>query len=275
MSKIAELRSPAFHEPGMAGPRRPISQVQALLKTTALEAGLMSRICVRRPHFALRELHWHADNFEATAVAELGAWGAWGEVGPMPAAELGRHGMMAGVCAAAMSQPDGARRCYLPRRACYIGFPSLMPRGTPVRFRSTAVAPEERTARSLVEAYTGDARQEQLMLLEVEYAVLPAHAFERLCRALGQVSPISLAEVLARLTGLAGEIFGRPYWILSATIDATRLCWAGERLHLEARRTAGLSPTMPSPFSCIASVDERPIARVGLTLTGTETAAEK
>jgi hypothetical protein len=233
-------------------PHRHDSQVQTLLKTVALEAELLARIGVRPPHFALRDLRWHADNFEATAVAEFPAWG---EVGPMQTVELGRHGLIAGLCAAAMSQPDGACRHYLAQHARYVGFRSDSPWRTPVRFRATTIAPDERAARSLVEAYTDDARQEQLMLLEVEYAVVPA-----------PVLPVSL--ILSQLIPLAGELFGRPFWIPAMTMSANPLCGAGERLRLDAWRTGGSSSSNTSVFACTASVDDRTMTRLGLTLAG-------
>src|SRR5690606_19506558 len=64
----------------------------------AIRLGLEPRICVRPPYFALKDLQIEGLDLHATATAESPAFG---EVGPMPAAELGRHAAILGLSAAA------------------------------------------------------------------------------------------------------------------------------------------------------------------------------
>lgn len=137
---------------------------------------LLARIGVRPPYFALHDVALEGLAFRASARAESPAFM---ERGPMPAAELGRHAAIVGLCHAATRQSDDARRYYLARRASCRYFPSAAPYGTPVRFESRIAELAKRACRTVVRASAEDA---PLAEFELEYTILTASAFERLFR---------------------------------------------------------------------------------------------
>jgi hypothetical protein len=240
-----------------------------------LLALLMSRICVRPPYFALRDLGWSGGLLSATATAESSRTL---EDGPMRAAELGRHGAIAGLCAAALSQGERAtRNYYLAQRADYRGYPSRAAYGAPVRFNARVIDLGKRQVRALVQAVLLDAPTEPLMEVEVAYAILAETTFERVFRHRRQPTqpstrfrPLSAREVatdglsavssfkavplevcaghfdnypalpvavaLGEMCRVAGALFGRRHFIPEATIEAEDLCWAGERVEFSASR---------------------------------------
>jgi len=103
----------------------------------------------------------------------------------MRAAELGRHGAVAGLCAVALSGlNDASRRSYyLAKRAEYRGKGSRALYGAPIRFSARVADRGKREARELVEARVGDARGDKVMDLDVAYAVIGDKTFERLFAA--------------------------------------------------------------------------------------------
>src|SRR5690606_13790459 len=103
-------RAPRARVPLLSSSRRHTPRASV----PAAPPDLRARICVRPPYFALTDLALAGLDLHATALAESPA-GL--EVGPMPAAELGRHAAIVGLSLAACSQADDARRYYLARRA--------------------------------------------------------------------------------------------------------------------------------------------------------------
>jgi hypothetical protein len=238
------------------------------------EPELAGRICVRSPYFALRDTSWHRGEFSALANAEFPASL---EAGPMNAAERGRHGAIAGLCALAMSQPDSARRYYLAQKAHYRGYFSHASYGASIRFSARVEELSKRSGRATVSA-TVLGSAERLMDLSVEYLVLPEPTFERLFREHRQATPsgqqlalphavcsapgvrtisslpaslclghfdgfpaLPLAILIWELTQMAGEMFASPYWIPEAQLSADSLCWAGRPVRFE------VAPTSPLP----------------------------
>lgn len=139
-------------------------------------ASLLPRICVRPPYYALSGVAVDGLWLTATVSAEAPAFG---EIGPMTAAEIGRHAAIAGLLHAAASQRDDARRFYLARSATcrYRAHPA--PYGTPVRMRSEVIDLDKRSAHARVEAGVGD---DLVATFDLRYAILPVAAFERLFR---------------------------------------------------------------------------------------------
>lgn len=144
---------------------------------------LLARIGVRPPYFALYDLAVEGLEFRATAEAESPAYL---EHGPMPAAELGRHAAIAGLCHAAVRQSDDRRRYFLAKRAeCrYVSNPA--PYGTPVRFASRIVELNKRACRAAV---TAEAAGAPLAAFEVDYTILTESAFQRLFRSRSRPTP--------------------------------------------------------------------------------------
>lgn len=227
---------------------------------------------MRPPYFALTDVSLEGLDLHATAAAESPA-GL--EVGPMPAAELGRHAAIVGLSLAALSQEDGARRYYLARRAeCrYVYNPA--PYGAPVRFTGRLLALDKRSSRAAVTATAGGA---PLASFEVDYTVLTEPAFERLFRTHARPTPaapspygsllstswqgttdcgeqvveavpadacvghfdgypaLPVAVLMGQLSYLAGRLHGAPYRVVRGEVEASDLVWAGERAVFTALR---------------------------------------
>ncbi len=152
--------------------------------TTSTDArAALGRICVRPPYFALREPTLVGARLEATVVAEAPPYL---EVGPITAAELGRHAAIAGLLHAATEQADDGRRYYLARQASCRYQPSPAPYGTPVRLQSSVAELGKRDAQLRVEATVDGA---PLASFALRYAILPEAAFQRLFRQHAKPTP--------------------------------------------------------------------------------------
>jgi len=267
-----------------------------------VEAELAARICVRPPYFALRDASWNGQEFSAVASSEFSP--APLELGPMRAAELGRHGAIAGLCALAMSQTDSARRYYLASAAHYTGCFSRAKHGSLLGFTSRVESLTKRSGRSTVTATTLDSA-ETVMKLTVDYLVLSEAMFERLYRDHRQPTEVAdrlrladaertsvgvrtissipawlcaghfdsfpalpLAVVVRELAEMSGELLGRPHWVRDAQVSARDLCWAGQSVRFESAREAG--PTddeTSSAYSCRAIGGSSPFAEMKLILS--------
>ncbi len=238
----------------------------------AIRLGLEPRICVRPPYFALKDLQIEGLDLHATATAESPAFG---EVGPMPAAELGRHAAIVGLSAAAMMQEDDRRRYYLARRAVCRYHPSQAPYGAPVRFIGRATHLDKRSSRAAVTATAGGA---VVASFDVDYTILTESAFERLFRVNAKATPsvpspygsllaaawqgtpdsveqvvdpvpvsacaghfdghpaLPVAVLMGQLSYLAGRLHGGSYRVVRGEVEASDLAWAGERAVFRAAK---------------------------------------
>jgi 3-hydroxymyristoyl/3-hydroxydecanoyl-(acyl carrier protein) dehydratase len=169
--------------------------------TSVRRSDLLDRICVRPPYFALEHLGYHDQVFTALATSRAGQHP---EYGPMPGAEISRHAAIAGLCAAALSQPDDQRRYYLAQEARYIGTLNRAPAGTPVRLTAELLTLDKRQARA---AITAEAGGDALARVEVLYTVLTDSAFSRLFRSRHQ--PQFVSAHIDRLPGLPPGIIQR------------------------------------------------------------------
>lgn len=144
--------------------------------TSVCLADLLQRICVRPPYFALEQMSWQDGVFTASSssAAPIGS-----ENGPMPGAEISRHAAIAGLCAAALAQPDDQRRYYLAQEARYSGVLHSAPAGTQVQFSARLLELDKRRARAAITARVGG---ELIASVEVLYTVLNDSAFSRLFR---------------------------------------------------------------------------------------------
>lgn len=226
---------------------------------------LLQRVGVRPPYFALTDMEVAGLELRATAVAESPAFQ---ELGPMPAAELGRHAAIVGLGAAAAQQGDERRRYYLARRAECRYVANDAPYGAPVRFHARILQLDKRGAKAAVDATANGA---PLASFEVDYTVLTDSAFERLFRVRGQPTPsapspygsllttswhgttdmaeqvveslpvgacvghfdgypaLPVAVLMGQLSYLAGRLHEVSYRVVRGEVEASDLVWAGER----------------------------------------------
>ena len=152
------------------------------------------RVCVRPPYLVLRDLTFAGERLSAVALAESPAHT---EVGPMPAAEIGRHAAIAGLLNAAALQGDERRRYYLAREALCAYQANDAPYGAPVTFQSDVLELDKRTCRARVRAEAGGA---ELATIELTYAILTEAAFERLFRRYARPTPPAASPYGALLT---------------------------------------------------------------------------
>lgn len=176
---MRRMRPPAIPCAPMSSSRL---QIPDVIRTPTLR-DLPSRICVRPPYFALRGLQLEGRYLSARATAEAPAFL---EVGPMTAAELGRHAAITGLCHAAAEQNDDRRRYYLAQHAeCrYVENPH--PYRTPVALTSRIVELTKRVCNAHVSVTAGG---DPLAEFDVGYTILTEAAFERLFRSKAQPTP--------------------------------------------------------------------------------------
>ncbi|TVR96107.1 MAG: hypothetical protein EA416_01420 [Trueperaceae bacterium] len=148
-----------------------------------LAARLVQRVCVRPPYLALTDVRVEGARMRAEARAESPAFS---ELGPMPAAEIGRHAAIAGLLHAAAGQRDDDRRYYLAREASCAYVAAEAAYGTPVTFESEVVELSKRVCRAHVDATVGAA---PLARVELTYAILTEAAFARLFRTRAKSTP--------------------------------------------------------------------------------------
>lgn len=232
---------------------------------TVVAPNLLERVGVRPPYFALSNIEVAGLEVRATAFAESPSYL---ELGPMPAAELGRHAAIVGLSAAAAQQVDDRRRYYLARRAECRYVANDAPYGAPVRFQGRILELDKRSARAAVDATANGA---PLASFEVDYTVLTDSAFERLFRIRGRTTPsapspygsllttswqgttemaeqvveslpvgacvghfdgypaLPVAVLMGQLSYLAGCLHEVPYRVVRGEVEASDLVWAGER----------------------------------------------
>ncbi|MBB6015425.1 hypothetical protein HLB42_19020 (plasmid) [Deinococcus sp. D7000] len=160
---------------------------------------LLGRICVRPPYFALDALRREDQDLLAEVQAELPPSA---ELGPIQGAELSRHAAIAGLCAAALAQPDDQRRYYLAQRAAYQGFASHAPYGARITLRAGLLDLTRREATARIQA---SAAGQPLAEVEVQYTILTDNAFARLFRS--RERPDFVGQPLDRMPPLpAGEL---------------------------------------------------------------------
>lgn len=234
-------------------------------------AHMLDRICVRPPYFALQQLHRAGDTLHATAPTEL-ALGF--EQAPIGAAEMGRHGAILGLCAAALSQSDDTRRYYLARKANFIGHPVAIA-AHEVRFSAQLSYLDKRKAVAQVFVRADDVL---LGELSIDYTVLTENAFAWMFRSNQQLGvqtsgydaelagtwrygqdditfsvpkiplavcsghfdaypALPVAVLMSYLVRLGGRLVGGPYRSVYGEVKADDLCWAGAGVRFEVERT--------------------------------------
>lgn len=233
---------------------------------------LLGRVGVRPPYFALTDMELAGLEVHATARAESPAYL---EIGPMPAAELGRHAAIVGLSAAAAQQGDERRRYYLARRAECRYVPNDAPYGAPIRFQARVLELDKRAAKAVISASANGA---PLASFEVDYTLLTDSAFERLFRTRSRPTPsapspygsllttgwqgttemaeqvveslpvgacvghfdgypaLPVAVLMGQLSYLAGRLHRAPYRVVRGEVEASDLVWAGERAVFRAAR---------------------------------------
>lgn len=239
---------------------------------TEVALDLAPRIGVQPPYVALHDMTLAGLEFRAHALAESPA-GL--ERGPMPAAELGRHAAITGLCHAAAEQDDDRRRYYLARKAACRYEINPTPYGAPVRFTSRVTELTKRACTVAVRAETTDG---PVATFEIDYTILTEAAFQRLFRHRESPTPpvpspygrllstearldepvveqhldeipasacaghfdrypaLPVAVLMGQLSYLAGRFMSRPYRVTRGDVAAEDLAWAGEPVTFRVRR---------------------------------------
>ena len=262
------------------------------------EQRLRGRICVSAPYFALDVPSYANGQFQASAVADLPLGP---ERGPMGSTELSRHAAIAGLCCAALAQDDDRRRYYLAQRAEYVRFPVAAPHGHRVVFAAQLRSLNKRAARVSVTATARReplARLEVEYTILTEYTFerlfrtryrpttepteinthLPGVRTVEPDRARLEVAAVPEAACaghfknypalpVALLVGQLGELVASlvpsgQLRSMQVSVDATDLCWAGERVRFEAQRVPSQTAGSES-FDCQVVAEGRRVCSVG------------
>ena len=193
----------------------------------------------------------------------------------MSSTELSRHAAIAGLCCAALAQSDDRRRFYLAQRAAYTRFPSDASYGSWVTFAAQLKSLDKRSARASISAKVGEtplallevdytilteyaferlfrnrrrpttaqteinAQITGVSVTENDRALLEVAAVpEAACAGHFENYPaLPVALLVGRLSELVASLVpsGR-LRSMQVSVNATDLCWAGERVRFEAQR---------------------------------------
>lgn len=270
------------------------------------EQRLLSRICVSAPYFALQTLSYGDKRLRASATAGL-PMGL--EVGPMSSAEISRHAAIAGLCVAALTQHDDDRRFYLAQRAEYSSVLNSAPYGSQVQFEARLEALNKRGARSTIQVSAADKPLARLIIdytILTDYAFkrlfrshrrptcpqtemdsrLPGTLSVENGRALHELTALPeaacaghfvdypalpVALLLGQLGTTAAHLMASEKWRgLRAVVNATDLCWAGERVRFEAVRAspprAQAAAETATLFNCRVVAEERVVCTAEFAL---------
>ena len=175
-SSIRELATPALNT--LWGDRRPFALGQKRAHPELDRQELFSRICVRDPYFALHEVMEGGPGEVTARVPVEQEPGA--EASPMCAAEVVRHLIVLGSCAASRVNPTAGQCFYLPRRARLERLLSqpLAPAAEPLWAHAKAEFQDRRLARALT--LLSSPEGQPLFSVSVDFNVLSAEAFQGL-----------------------------------------------------------------------------------------------
>ena len=227
------------------------------------------------PYFALEDLSFDGTELRAQAPTETDP-GA--ELGPVSAAELSRHAVVAGLSAIALARPDTTRCYYLVSGIDATLFPSNLPFGNRVRYAALATEQGPVGGAAQIEARVGSTL---IGRLRVSYAVVTETLFTRLfarhCTAtFGDVGshkgyapldavgyekhaaharlPIStsacrghfeqhpalpVSTLLGQLVRLTSTLGNGSFRVASLRVRSQAVAWAGDELSLRVAKTSG------------------------------------
>ena len=142
----------------------------------------LSRVAVRPPYVALRDLDSAGPGSLVATVEPEQASDV--EVGPLTAAEAGRHLATLGALAAASVNPNEGQHYYLARQWSLQRHDAVPDVSRPARrLLASAAADCERTGSANAGAALHAADGTTLFSLEIDYQVVPARLFERVYRS--------------------------------------------------------------------------------------------
>jgi hypothetical protein len=266
-----------------------------------VEARILRRVGGGTPYFALEELAFDGAELRAVAPAETDP-GA--ELGPVSAAELARHAVVAGLSAVALGRPDAARCYYLVSGIDATLFRSSLAFGARVRY--SALASEQGPVGGAAQI---EARIDETLVsrLRVSYAVIPETLFTRLfarhrtttfgdfgshktyaplestgvdrhsaqarlvvptsaCRGhFDQHPALPVSTLLGQLVRLTSSLWDGEFRVSSLRMRSQAVAWAGDALDLRVTKSSG-----PWNFAGQASAAGRTVATVNLCLLPAE-----
>lgn len=268
-----------------------------------VEARILRRVGGGAPYFALEEVLFDGAELRAVAPTETDP-GA--ELGPVSAAELARHAVVAGLSAVALGRPDAARCYYLVSGIDATLFRTSLAFGTRVRY--SALATEQGPVGGAAQI---EARIDETLVgrLRVSYAVIPETLFTRLfarhrtttfgdfgshksypplaavgydrhaasarlavstsaCRGhFDQHPALPVSTLLGQLVRLTSSLWDGPFRVSSLRMRSQAVAWAGDELDLRVAKSSG-----PWNFAGQASAGGRTVASANLCLLPAETA---
>jgi hypothetical protein len=174
---------------------------------------VLAPICVRPPYFAFHDLVVDEWGIGGVVIPEevMGR-----EVGPISAAEAGRHLAILGSCAASRTVDSDGRHYYLAQQATLERLEVAPCGGGPLVARATARPEGRRQVWADATLYTGDGQP--LYRLDVRYGVLPAPTFDRLFRA-HRVARVASAPSAPYRVPLALAVVERSRTARAAVLD--------------------------------------------------------
>lgn len=227
----------------------------------------------------------------------------------MSSAEISRHAAIAGLCVAALAQHDDDRRFYLAQRAEYSSVPNPAPCGSRVQFDARLEALNKRGARSTVRVGAAGKPLAQVIVdytILTDYAFkrlfrsrhqptrpqtamdsrLPGTLSVDNTRALYELTALPeaacaghfhdypalpVALLMGQLGTTAAHLMAAEKWRgLRAVVNATDLCWAGERVRFEAVQVSSPQPQdaaeTAAQFNCRVVAEERVVCTAEFAL---------
>jgi hypothetical protein len=253
------------------------------------------------PYFALEELAFDGAELRAVASTETDPGS---ELGPVSAAELARHAVVAGLSAVALGRPDSARCYYLVSGIEATLFRTRLAFGARTRYSALATEQGPVGGAAQVEARVEDTLVSRL---RVSYAVIPETLFTRLfarhrtttfgdfgshksypplestsidrhsaharlsvstsaCRGhFDQHPALPVSTLLGQLIRLTSSLWDGRFRVSSLRMRSQAVAWAGDELELRVAKSSG-----PWNFTGHVSAGGRTVATANLCLLPAE-----
>jgi hypothetical protein len=269
----------------------------------SIQAQLLHRVGGGAPYFALEDLSFDGTELRAQATTETDP-GA--ELGPVSAAELTRHSVVAGISAVALARPDAARCYYLVSGIDATLLRTNLPFGRRVSY--AALATEQGPVGGAAQI---EARVEGTLVgrLRVSYAVIAETLFTRLfarhrtatfgdvgshkgyapldalgyekhaaharlpiptsaCRGHFEQHPaLPVSTLLGQLVRLTSTLWDGRFRVSSVRLRSQAVAWAGDELALRIAKTSG-----PWNFAGHAAASSRTVMTANLCLLPADSA---
>jgi hypothetical protein len=263
----------------------------------AIEATVLERIGASAPYFALQDLVFDGAELRGHAPAETDPGT---ETGPVSAAELARHAVVAGLSAVALGRPDAARCYYLVSELEATFLPSDIAFGASVSYSARATQQNPVGGAAQIEAHV---EHELVGHVRASFAVIPETLFLKLfvrhrtatygdmgshkiyppldgitcdrhaaqarlvvprssCRGhFDQHPALPVPVMVGQLVRLTSSLAEGKFRVTALHVKSPALAWAGDELRLRVAKA-----TSPWSFTGHAAVAGRTVASVRLAV---------